>query len=217
MTGREPLYEKYRPRAWSDVLGQEKAVERLMLMRDRGEIAGQAYWVSGQSGTGKTTVARLIAAEIAGEWGIEELDATDLTPARLREIESGWRLTAFGKGGRAYIVNEAHGLRKDAVRQLLVMLERQPRHVAVIFTTTNDGQQSLFEGTEDAGPLLSRCVSVSLSRRGLAELFAARAKEIAEAEGLDGKPVAAYLRLVQQNRNNMRGVLQAIQSGEMKW
>jgi len=56
---------------------------------------------------------------------------------------------------------------------------------------------------------------VELAKRGLAEAFAKRAQEIAQAEGLDGKPLPAYLELVRQNRNNMRAVLQAIQLGEM--
>jgi hypothetical protein len=49
----------------------------------------------------------------------------------------------------------------------------------------------------------------------LAEAFAQRAQEIAQWEGLDGKPIKAYLELVKQNRNNFRAVLQAIDAGEM--
>jgi hypothetical protein len=49
----------------------------------------------------------------------------------------------------------------------------------------------------------------------LAEAFAERAKAIAEAEGLDGKLVKAYVELVRQNRNNLRAVLQEIESGVM--
>ena len=45
--------------------------------------------------------------------------------------------------------------------------------------------------------------------------FAKRAQEIAKAEGLDGKPIAAYLKLVKECRNNMREVLQAIKRREM--
>jgi len=42
-----------------------------------------------------------------------------------------------------------------------------------------------------------------------------RARQIAHADGLDGKPDSAYLRLVQRCHNNMRAVLQAVESGEM--
>ncbi len=40
---------------------------------------------------------------------------------------------------KAVIVNESHGLRKDTIRQLLVLLERLPAHVVFVFTTTTDG------------------------------------------------------------------------------
>jgi hypothetical protein len=87
--------------------------------------------------------------------------------------------------------------------------------VIVVFTTTCDGQESLFEGTEDAHPLLSRCIELSLARQGLAQVFAEHAKKIALAEGLNGKPEQAYLKLVQKCRNNLRAVYQAIEAGEM--
>ena len=80
------LHEQYRPSAWSDVVGQDKVIARIEAIRKRG-LAGRAYWISGQSGTGKTTIARLIAAEVADEMNIEEMDAGDLTAERLREID----------------------------------------------------------------------------------------------------------------------------------
>ena len=208
------LYEKYRPKQWDDVIGQDKIVAQIQQLRRRG-LAGRAYWISGQSGTGKTTIARLLAADVADEWYIEEVDATSLTPASLNRIESAFQLYSMGKGGRCVIINEAHGLSRPAVRQLLVLLERLPSHVCIIFTTTTEGQLTFFEDKQDAAPLLSRCLRLDLARRGLAEPFAQRAYEIANKEDLNGQPIERYIRLCKDNRNNLRAVLQSIEAGTM--
>lgn len=211
------LFEKYRPRAWGDVVGQEKVIGQIQLLAKRG-LAGRSYWISGQSGTGKTTIGRLIAAEVADDFCTEEIDATDLTPARLRDIERGMACRGFGdsdKTGRAYIVNEAHGLRKDTIRQLLVVLERIPAHVVFIFTTTNAGESQLFDDNIDAHPLLSRCHVLALSKSGLCEAFAKRAQTIARLEGMDGQPIEKYVRLMKDCRNNLRAALSTIETGGM--
>src|SRR5438445_10429044 len=97
---RGSLAEECRPGTWADVVGQDKAVSRIRALAKRG-LAGRAYWLSGQSGTGKTTIARLIAGEVAGDWDVEELDAGALTVAALREVERGLSFRGLSeKGGK---------------------------------------------------------------------------------------------------------------------
>jgi DNA polymerase III gamma/tau subunit len=210
------LADKYRPTTWSEVVGQEKAVSRLRALAARSGLAGRAYFLTGQSGTGKSTIARLIAAEVADPFLIEELDAAALTVAQLQALEAEMQLTGWGeKSGRAYLINEAHALRKPVIRQLLVLLERIPAHVVIVFTTTCEGQEALFEDYDDASPLLSRCLRLDLARRDLSRPFAERAKRIAEAEGIDGLPIERYVKLAQLHRNNLRAMLSAIDAGEL--
>lgn len=212
------LADKYRPREWSEVIGQDKIVSRILSMRDRGTLGGRAYWLSGKSGQGKTTIARLIASEVADSWNIEELDAGEVTAETIRRIESEFRLLGMGtKTGRAYIVNEAHGLNAVQVRKLLTLLEPGtiPAHVVFCFTTTVAGQAKLFEGIDDSGPLLSRCCVLELAQRDLAAKFAEHVRTIAQREGLDGQPIERYARLIKDTGGNLRAALMAVDSGEM--
>jgi replication-associated recombination protein RarA len=207
-----PLTEKYRPSTLDQVIGQEKAVATLRKLR--GGFAGRAFWVSGPSGTGKTTLARIIAGSVAEPPMTVELAARDLTAERMREIVDTLGLYGWGKGGRAVIVNESHGLGRMMIERLLDALESIPAHAVWIFTTTKDGEEGLFEDQQDAGPLLSRCVKIKTTNQGFAEAFAVRAHEIAEAEGLNGVPMGEYVKLARKCKNNARAMLMAIDSGE---
>ena len=170
------LTEQYRPNQWSEVVGQDKAVGMLNRLAKR-SLAGRAYWIAGPSGTGKSTIARLIAQEVAAPFNIDEVDATDLSAAAVRDLERISHLRGLGeKSGRAFIVNEAHGLNKAAVRQLLTTLEadRVPSHVVWVFTTTDHGA-ALFDGIDKSSGGEPRssgmiCSSRSCPRNGSCRL-----------------------------------------------
>jgi replication-associated recombination protein RarA len=208
------LDEKYRPHTLADVIGQSKATKRIELLQAR-SWGGRAYWLAGGSGTGKTTIARIIANLGADDLYVTEIVGRLLTTTKLTEIRNGWAyLPMSTKPGYALIVNESHGLSKPVIELLLDVLENLPTNVVVIFTTTIEGN-NLFEENLDSSPFASRCVNLRLASRGLCGPFARRAQEIAQAENLDGKPIEAYINLIKQCRNNLRMALSEIESGAM--
>ena len=133
----------------------------------RGSLGGRAFWISGPSGIGKTSMAYLIAGDVCDPDNFIEADAGELTPKGLDDLERMVRCRAIGdKSGRAVLVNEAHGLRKDSFRKLLIVLELIPGHVTWVFTTTAQGQQALFDDI-DSHPLMSVTVPHNHCRQPL--------------------------------------------------
>ena len=211
------LADEYRPRTWDQVAGQPKVLARVRALRRRG-LGGRAYWLAGPSGTGKTTVARLIAQELAEPWAISELDAGELSLESVRRFSKQQKTRALSaeRPGWAFVINEAHGLRKDVLRALLVVLEDIPPHCAWLFTTTRAGEDELMESKHDAAPLLSRCVVLEFSTYGVLDAFAERAWVIAQDAGLvESGTLEDVKRLLRKKKNNLRAVLQEIEAGAL--
>lgn len=207
------LYERCRPQSWDQFAGNEKTVKLVRRLIDREDYQGGALWIDGASGTGKTTMAWLIGRQFADDFDVLELDGDRCNVDAVRELEKTLPLSSMFGGWKVVIVNEAHAMTGRAVQAWLTLLERLPAKRIVIFTTTQGRKENLF-GDFDS-PFSSRCLSFTLSSYGLKEAFAARALEIARAEGLDGQPLAKYERLVQDCKNNMRMVLSEIEAGRM--
>lgn len=208
------LFEQYRPQTFADVVGQDKAVATINRLQSRGGLNGRAYLLTGQSGTGKTTIARLIAREVAEDYAVTEYaDPSELTADELRKIKTDVQSRPLGRG-YCFIVNECHALRSDQIAKLLGLIETLPSWITWIFTTTTEASADLF-GELDGPPFFSRCLRLDLARRDLTKPFAERVRMIAQLENLDGKPIEQYVRLLQSHRNNLRAALSAVEAGVM--
>ena len=213
------LYQQYRPKSWADLVGQDKAVAVARRVVERQGFDRGAFFIDcaggNNSGTGKSSLAWVIANTLADPFFITEIPGAKLDKAAVAEIERSAQLCTWSadKPYRVWIVNEAHAITQGGVDLLLTFLESLPKHCVMIFTTTRQPDSDLF-GT-DNGPLYSRCHCIRLTNQGLAEPFAQRVKEIAAAEGLDAQPLAKYVALMRQCKNNMRRALQLVEAGEM--
>ncbi len=206
------LYEKYRPTDLVGFIGQDKIKKQISHIINRDGWDRDCLWLQGASGTGKTTLAWIIARHVATDLFIDELDGDKCNVQAVRDLERTLMLMA-PNSWRVVIVNECHAMSRQAVQAWLTLLERLPRRTLVIFTTTENIQDNLFG--EFGNALASRCKVMTFTNQGLAQIMAKRAQQIAQAENLDGQPIAKYIRLVQDCKNNMRQVLQRIDACEM--
>ncbi|OGJ20800.1 DNA polymerase III, subunit gamma and tau, partial [Candidatus Nomurabacteria bacterium RIFOXYD2_FULL_42_12] len=131
------LYRKYRPKNFREVLGQDHIVKVLESSVDTNKVS-HAYLFVGSRGTGKTTVARIFAAEI----GVSANDMYEIDAASnrgiedIKELREGARVLPFDSKFKVYIIDEVHMLSKDAWGALLRILEEPPKHVIFILATT---------------------------------------------------------------------------------
>ena len=208
------LYEKYRPQTLDDFIGQPKMKKQLQTIMGRSEFDRDAFWIQGPSGTGKTSLAHIIANRLVEtDQAIIELDGDECNVAMLNDIKYSIGLYPAKGKWKVYIVNEAHAMSRQAVQGWLTLLEKLPKYRLVIFTTTELIQDDLFGNF--SSPFARRCKVLNFTNQGLAQDMAERTREISQCEGLDGKPITAYVRLIQDCKNNLGLALQRIEAGEM--
>ena len=211
------LYELERPRRFDEIAGHKKAIKRLYCTLKTTGLDGQVYWITGESGTGKTTLAKIIATQVADDSCVYEIDAQKLNTEMLDE----WYRKAMAPslfGQYAFIVNEAHTLSSRIVSALQTVLEDAAvqRNSTWMFTTTNKGEKKLFDTKFDACPFLSRSIAIKLELdQDTILAMAERLMAIARKHECDGQPIEAYLKLLSDSKFNMRQALQEIASGAM--
>jgi DNA polymerase-3 subunit gamma/tau len=131
------LYRKYRPQSFEDIRGDQGAVAVLEAAVKKGDIA-HAYLFAGGRGTGKTSMARILARAVGtSEKDVYEMDAASNRGIdEIRELREGVSTLPFESKYKFYIIDEAHALTKDAWGALLKTLEEPPSHVVFVLATT---------------------------------------------------------------------------------
>ena len=197
------LARKYRPRTFSELIGQEAMVRTLTNAFEVDRLS-HAFILTGVRGVGKTSTARIIARALncigpdgAGGPTVEpcgtcehctaitedrhvdvlEMDAASRTGVNdIRELIDGVRYRPTSARYKVYIIDEVHMLSVPAFNALLKTLEEPPEHVKFIFATT--------ENRKIPVTVLSRCQRFDL-RRVDAETLASHFTDIAGREGAD--------------------------------
>lgn len=139
------LYRKYRPVKLDEVIGQPQVVDVLSQALSTNNIA-HAYLFTGQRGTGKTTVARILAHLINGSpYSIDTSDDVDIIEIDaasnngvddVRDIRDTAQLAPMVGKYKIYIIDEFHMLSRAAFNALLKIIEEPPQHIVFILATT---------------------------------------------------------------------------------
>src|SRR4051794_11987628 len=152
------LYRRHRPRTFEQVVGQEHIVRTLRNAIELDKVH-HAYLFVGSRGTGKTSMAKLLACALNAEGGPQadfdpeasgcraimsgtSLDVVEMDAASnnsvddIRELRENVALAPMGGGRRVYILDEAHMLSTSAWNAFLKTLEEPPPHVVFVLATT---------------------------------------------------------------------------------
>ncbi len=200
------LYRKYRPSAFKDVLGQDHVVKVLQGALKEEHLA-HAYLFVGSRGTGKTSVARILARELgASERDIYEMDAASNTGVdNIRSLREEASTMPFESPRKVYIIDEVHMLSKGAFNAFLKLLEEPPSHVVFILATTE------LEKVPET--IQSRC-QVFTFKKPTQKVLVEMVTRVAKAEGFTLEPAAAELisLLADGSFRDAHGTLQKILS-----
>ena len=139
----QALYRKYRSKSLAEVVGQEHITQTLEQALKNGRIS-HAYLFTGPRGTGKTSIARILAHEInqlpyndQQHLDIIEIDAaSNRRIDDIRDLRDKVHLAPTSAKYKVYIIDEVHMLTGESFNALLKTLEEPPAHVVFILATT---------------------------------------------------------------------------------
>jgi len=176
---RESLINRYRPRALADVVGQDAIVASLQQVLASKNVP-HAFLFTGPSGTGKTTLARIVALRLGiPKSSLMEVDGGTHSGAEaMRNVIDKARSRSMQdvRGRRFLIVDEAHALSATAWTSMLKAIEEPPEHVYWAFCTTNTDKVPKT--------IRTRCVTYNLNpvaNDTIQELL----EKVADAEKID--------------------------------